>query len=500
MERATRADWSAPEVPQAIAREMRRNGRRQREIRDNERRVRRGSLPPQPVDPDHLPIHVEDQAPHVFHPIDEDDIRAILHRLPRGWLDGLQAIRLCVDHAEAKFEPRVRDPYTGRLRHEILPGVFQSSTDGSYTPYTATIRLFASLCDPAALGPLALYLKLEAMRTLVHEVAHHFDDTFRKQRNRWGVDDKNEAWARQIEEALAARVVAPYVQERYSSECRELRSWIKQHGGAALSPIVFLGDDDQGRRGVRQAFLTLARQVLTGHEADAARVAFARALHLSGEHDGAAQAVERVLDKQPEHAGALAVRACLDQCVHRDFKAAEVLCARAIASDPTHLHAWEVRVRSHAIRRQWLDAATLGERALAPLAVGTPGAWYLVETVTEAHLHLGDWPAVDAAIARMRSWGPEHCALSADAYLALRHCWAERWEEAHLLAVRLLAAGKHDDFRLWLGAVQLECAHRLGRPHQAGGFTRAELAQLERQIFAVDWVARIREHLALSAR
>ena len=106
------------------------------------------------------------------------------------------------------------------------------------------------------------------------------------------------------EQELAARVVAPYVRERYSSECRELRSWIKQHGGAALSPIVFLCDDDEGSRGVRRAFLTLARQVLTGHEADAARVAFARALHVSGEHDGAAQAVERVLDKQPEHAGA----------------------------------------------------------------------------------------------------------------------------------------------------------------------------------------------------
>ncbi|CAN96466.1 MULTISPECIES: tetratricopeptide repeat protein [Sorangium] len=500
LERAQRADWSDPKIPQAIEAEMTKNWLRQQAIRESERRLRRGgALPPQPVHPDHVPIFI-DEAPYVFHPAGEEDVRAVLHRLPPGSLDGLQAIRLCVDHSNARREPRVRDPFTGRLRHELIPGVFVSSTAGDYDRQTAIIRLFAFLCDPATLGPIALYLKMDVLRTLVHEAAHHFDATFRKKRSRWDLRDKNELWAKRIEAEQASQIVASYVGERYSSECRELRSWIKDHGGAALSPLVLLRDDDDLHCTSRDAFLALVRAVLGGRDHDEARIEFARDLHRSGENDGARQAVKRVLTKRPDAPAALAVSACISQCAEEDYKTAEALCRRAIASDPMCLDAWNVLARCYVIQKRWQDAAPTCEGALSRARAGDEGSWYFVKTLAESHLHLGDWSAVDSDVARMRAWGTEHGVRCSDVYLAIARCWSERWEEALLLASRLLLAGEYEPWQLWLAAVRFESAHRLGRPHQGGAFHSADMIELEGSEFAKAWARRIREHIEMDAR
>jgi hypothetical protein len=420
-----------------------------------------------------------------------------LHRLPPGSLDGLQAIRLCVDHSAARREPRVRDPFTGRLRHEIIPGVFASSVAGDYTRDTATIRLFAFLCDADALGPLALFFKMLNLRTLVHEAAHHFDATFRKARSRWDVRDKNELWAERIEAEQATQIVAAYVGERYSSECRELRSWMKEHGGAALGPLVLLQEGDDAHDTAHRAFLALARAVRGGGDDEAARIRFARDLHHAGENDAARQAIKRVLARRPDAPAALAVSACIAQCVDRDYKTAAALCRRALAADPSCLEAWRTLVRGHAIQQQWQAAASACEEALPHVRAGEVGTWYLVETLAESHFRLERWADVEADVARMRAWD---CEVAADAYLALARCWSERWEEAHLLAARLLAAGKHEAWRAWLAGVVFESAHRLGRPHQGGSFDAADLAALKGADFTQAWVQRMREHIEIDAR
>lgn len=100
----------------------------------------------------------------------------------------------------------------------------------------------------------------------------------------------------------------------------------------------------------------------------------------------------------------------------------------------------------------------------------------------------------------MRAWGTEHGALCADVYLAIARCWSERWEEALLLASRLLSAGKHESWELWLAAARFESAHRLGRPHQGGAFKSADMIELEGSGFAEAWARRIREHIEMDAR
>jgi hypothetical protein len=49
------------------------------------------------------------------------------------------------------------------------------------------------ICGSSPPTPVALYLKLQALDTLVHEVAHHFDFTFRRGRNRWSLGRPDQA-------------------------------------------------------------------------------------------------------------------------------------------------------------------------------------------------------------------------------------------------------------------------------------------------------------------
>lgn len=493
MQRAERADWSDPDVPRAIRAEMMKNWRRQQAIRQNERLRRRGgvvSLPP--IDLERLPILVEDAVPYAYHPASEEDIRAVLGRLPAGSLDGLQAVRLCVDKREGKAA-WPRDPFTGRRRSEVIRGVYTSPVLGLYDRETATIWLHAYLCDPGAIGPFAPYFKALALRTLVHEAAHHFDRTFRVSRSRWNMGDqeKHEGYAYGSEDELAKEIIGPYVLERYPSECAELDRWVEAHGGAAPGPPGFVVATSG--TSLSRPFLGLVRSVLAGDARDVSRVVFAKELHKIGGNEPARAIVRAVLADRPDDAGALALSACIAQCEDRDFELGESLCLRAIAGDPTCLEARTVLVRGYAIQEKWDRAAQACEQALSVISAGdVEHGEYVLETLVESHLLLGAFDEVRSDIARMRAWGSKDAALGADVYEAIAHCWAQRWEEALLLASRLMRTGKYEAWSVWLTPVRFECAMRLDRPHLAGAIDEAGLAGLEERAFTSAWSRRIR--------
>jgi hypothetical protein len=493
LQRVNQADWSDPDVPRAIKAEMRKNLRRQHVLRQNERRRRRGgAAPPPPLDLERLPIIVEDSAPYAFYPASEEDIRAVLARLAPGSLDGLQAIRLCVDKREGKAA-WPRDPFTGRRRFEVIRGVYTSPVLGTYNRATATIRLHAYLCDPGAVGPFLPYFKMVALSTLVHEAAHHFDRTFRVARSRWNIGDqeKHEDYAYGREDKLTKKIVSRYVLQRYASECAELERWVEEHGGTALGPPGFLVIGSTSL--LKRAFLALVRSVLAGDERDASRVVFARELHRVGGNKPAGEIVRAVLANRPDDAGALAVSACIAQCEGRDFELAESLCRRAIASDPSCPEARIALARGYAIQERWDRAATACEEGLSVLVAGdVEHGEYLLETLVESHLVLGAFDAVRSDLARMRAWGSEDAALGAEVYDVIARCWAEQWEEALLLATRMLKTGKYDEWDMWLAAVRFECAQRLHRPHLAGSYGEADLARLAKRSFTRAWSQRIR--------
>lgn len=491
MELAKRADWADAEIPRAMLVELRRNVRRQFVIRRSERRLRRaGRRHPPPLDLDRLPIVVEDEGDHVFHAVSEEDVRAVLGRLPRGSLDGLQAVRLRLDRVED--DTGLPDPFTGRRRWEIIPGVYASPRYGAYRPSSATIWLHAYVCDPADIAPFALYFKLQGLRTLLHEAAHHFDLTFRVGRSQWDVDDreKEEAWVRRREGAQAYDLIAPYIVERYESQCDELEDWIERHGGVAWSVLAFL--DEGVEFTLRRAFVRLVRSVAAGADPDETRVDLARTLHEGGGNELATDALEKVLAEHPDHPRALAVRACIALCGDRDFVRSEADCRRAIDCDPGCVHAWEVLARRAAIQEDWPQAVAACERALSFLPDGdTEHGMYLFETAVEALLLLADVSRLDATIARMRTWGADDVVLFADVCELLALCWREQWDEGLHLASKLRSNRAYDDWSHKIRAARFECANRLGRPHLAGSLAEADLAMGSRPYLRV-WADRLR--------
>ena len=487
---AEEADWADPAIPEAIAAEMRQNWRLQQAIRAGERRARRqGALAPPPVDPATVPIIVEHDAPYVFHRVTEEDIREVLRRLPRGSLDGLREVRLGLDDEAPLSDGYVPDPFLGRLRYEALPGMFATEIGGTYAPGTATIRLHAWLCQPGAAGALAPLLRADALGTLSHEAAHHFDFTFRRGRSRWATNQaaKEEGWAERVERQGARAIIVPYLCERYPDEIDGLVRWTERHGGVAMSARELLLP-------ARQAVHRLARSVLGAGDSITSRVTFARELHAVGGNDRARTIVAGVLAERPEEPRALAISACILQCERHGGDESEALCRRALATTPDCGAAWDVLVRGYAIQERWAEAARACEDAIAHTPAGRPPARYILTTGIEAHLRLRNWAAVAADVARLRAYGSAEAAEIAATREVLASCWSEQWELSLAQASRLLAQG-HGDPAHWLAAARFESAHRLGRPGDAGGFREAQLRTMEASAFAASWARRIRAHV-----
>jgi len=493
MDRVKHADWSDPEIPEAIVARLWANIDRQWAVRTSERRLRRRDRPPLlPVDPDRLPIIVEDEAPYVFHAAGEQDIREILRRLPRGSLDGLQAIRLEIDRRE-ETDPLPRDPFTGRGRLQLLPGVYTSLLLGWYRRSTATVGLHAYLGEPAAIAPFAAWLRLRALKTLLHELAHHFDLSFRTGRGRWDLADheKKEAWAHRRGGVESDRIVTEYLLERYPEEVARLQSWFEAQLGVELPPIIPTIDDHQ--IGLVFPFRHLVLAAHAGDDIEEIRVTFARAAHREAVNDVAGRIVGAVLERNPEHPRGLALRACMSLCVSQDAAQCAADCRRAIASDPGCLDALETVVRCHAKEESWPETAAACERALAVLPVESVElASYLLTTLVESHLLLGDSAAVDSALAQVRAWGADDLRINIDLYRVLDACWREDWEGAYGLSSRLLAkfvfgppGGR------WLVAARFESAQHLGKKLEP--FDRSDLEQLESSPFTRRWAQRIRD-------
>lgn len=492
MERVKASEWADPEIPEALLAELRQNGQNQLAIREGERqRRRRGDMAPPHVDPARLPILTFDEGPHVFHPADEEDVRAILERLPPGSLDGLTAVELRLDGRPFRGEEAVRNPYTGGVAHESLPGVFGTQVSGTYSIRAACIHLYAYHCDVAALGPLTLYFKVYKLCTLLHEVAHHFDFTFRMGGDRWhgGRLEKQEERARAVQRQQTSEIVIPYVRERYPLEWEALARWINTHGGARL-PLDSLLDDDNARGSLRGPLLSLAAAVLRGAEPDTARATFARALHFRRQDGAAEEILRRVLARRPDHPGALATYACVIQCRDSDYAAGEAMCRRAIAADPGSGDAWMVLTRCFTLQKRWQDVAQVCEDGLARVDAESADHRWLHELLVEARLHLADWSQAELDIARLRRVS-ESSARLADVQLAIARCLAERWDEAHHMASRLLTIGKYEEWTTLLRVVRFESAHRRDRPAEAGYIDAQSLEELAREGF-FEWAERVR--------
>lgn len=425
--RLEKEDSSRPEEHAERMRDLLTELREKRAAKAAVRRERRRAPGASPTPGDLVPIRVRPGGPFVHHPAGEDDVREVLRRLPPGVVDGLAAIDLhpgVETQAESAAAAEVEldgDPHTGRQGHERYPGVWAGRVLGRYRALAAEIELYAFVYDPAhprraVWEPI---LRLEALATLAHEVAHHHDHTCRVARGRWTARGRErvERYAEARQHEWTHAVILPYLRERYAGEIREVERWIERHGGIAI-PFEQLADDPRvtlrnGRMVADRMIFTmqsaldrLLHHVEAGMPSWECRLGFATELKYQARHNQAMEIVDGILRERPAEPEARVQRAEILCYLHRHAEALEIAEALT-AEDPSSAHAWEVRVDALKGLERW-NAVIQAATRLLELVDAAGDRWRSFQALRQragALIRTGDFPGARADTDRIEALG-----------------------------------------------------------------------------------------------
>jgi tetratricopeptide (TPR) repeat protein len=259
------------------------------------------------------------------------------------------------------------DPHTGRPGSELFCGVYCGPYLGTFRPASGLISIYAFVWNKSAC-PLPqdiceLYLRLHALQTLVHEVAHHHDECQRQARGRWLKLRKEniEMYAEKMEYEWTRTFVLPYLEATYPRAVRRLRAWVSWHGGIRLPFEFFAGDP---RTTCRDGLILLSSDTASSFRSwldelskastlAGRRLAFAWELHFADQYESCLAVVECVLRGHPDN---IAARECLaDTLVHLDrYDDALAAALHLLAADPLNSTAWQTRADVAEANSDWL--------------------------------------------------------------------------------------------------------------------------------------------------
>jgi tetratricopeptide (TPR) repeat protein len=369
-----------------------------------------------------IPIEVHNQGPFVHYAASPDDLRAVLGRLPPAAIDGLARIQLILgkEYIEECFreEYEDRDPFTGRLSTELFPGVYEGPCFGTYACRRGSIAIHAHVYDPKNLPmPRSIcefYLRLRALTTFVHEVAHHHDEIQRVQRGRWLADRKEnvEWYAERMEYQWTREFVLPYLEQKYPEAANELLNWVERQGGVRLPLEFFAGDHRTTERngGMRLFFSTSgAFESWVGKLAKcpdlaSSRLAFAWELHYADKYDLCLQVLDRVLEDKPALSAALTCKA--DTLIHLERSdEAFSIAEEVLAVEPTNGEAWEVRGDVLELRRDWPAMLDNCDRWLAQVPEDSSTRFDAYQHRAVAYCALGNMEQMEIWIERWANFG-----------------------------------------------------------------------------------------------
>jgi hypothetical protein len=369
--RLKKGSFSNPAAQEEAISATRFDLKRKRLIKRQVIKERRISAPAdQRVPAKSIPILVADEGPGVLHAASVEDVRALLELLPPAAVQGIGEVRLCLGRAymlerndEIGGQP---DPLTGRPGCRLFPGVHGGTVLGSYLASKGLIMLYGYVTDwerllvPRAI--VALYLRLLALKTLVHEIAHFHDKTARVQRGRWLADrhENLEWYAEKMEYQWTEQIVVPYLQRQYARECRVFRAWVQQRGGIGLPLGFFAGDDRCTLRNghtrlvcsTAYAFENWLEQLPlcpTRHEA---RFALAWELHYADRYEECLTVLNGILGEDATHVKARGGRA--HTLVHLErFDEAFTDAEAVLRVAPGENMAWEAMADVLVHRKDW---------------------------------------------------------------------------------------------------------------------------------------------------
>jgi tetratricopeptide (TPR) repeat protein len=363
--------------------------------------------PPNSTDADTVLIVASPPSPWLHHHVTEADIRAVLRRLPPGCFDGLGLVQLSPP-LPSQRDAGDRDPFLGLPAGERLPGIYANRRRGIYRETDRSISLYPFIHEAGAEGDLALYLKVEVLHTLVHELSHHFDFAFRTEGDRWRMDqrEKTEEFAIERSFELFRDVVAPWLEETYPQACAAFRAWMERHGGVAVPLAEFARDTPTGHSSsCDYAVRRLAADVHEGGDPVAARVRFGRLLYDERVSDELAlRVLDAVLAEHPTRTDALRARLFIHRCELR-FGAAAADGRAWIALEPESPDAWEKLGTCLAATDRRREAIEV-ETTLLSLLNQQPRlamTHYALFRRALAALFLADWTSFDRDLEELRA-------------------------------------------------------------------------------------------------
>ncbi len=364
-----------------------------------------------------IPISVLDVGPCVHHAASPDDIRGVFGQLPANAVEGIDEVRLTLGsrymaerHANLGGTP---DPHTGRLGSQLFPGAYAGGVLGSYHPYRGRISIYAYVVQENRL-PMPrlicdLYLRLHALKTLVHEVAHFHDHVARIQRGRWLADrfENFEWYAEKMEHKWTEEIVLPFLETTYPKECRALRSWVRLRGGIGLPLEFFAGDSRRTERNgdtrlvfsTSSAFESWLDELPTCITNEDGHLALAWELHYSDQYENCLKVLDGILKRQPAHSKARACRA--DTLIHLERSDEAIADAdSALANNPLETVAWVARARVLEDRKDWNEQIDTCRRWASLPGATKRDRREASRYQATAHCALGDESATETCITR----------------------------------------------------------------------------------------------------
>jgi tetratricopeptide (TPR) repeat protein len=205
---------------------------------------------------------------------------------------------------------------------------------------------------PLPLPLCQFYLRLHALKTFVHEIAHHHDNIARVARGRWRSDSSHtvEMYAEEMEHKWTQEIVLPYLRRNYGKDAEALQKWVAHRGGLRVDLDFFAGDSRRTRRDGLQklvfstsgAFESWVDELPTCKSLAESRLAFAWELHYSDCYDQCLELLNKILANSREWIPALTCKA--DTLVHlQKYEEALLITHRVLAIDSTNSDAWETQ-------------------------------------------------------------------------------------------------------------------------------------------------------------
>jgi hypothetical protein len=275
-------------------------------------------------------VKVIDDGEYIHFPASKEDILGVIERLPYNVVAGIDSINLCLgkEYMEERSEDTLRDSFTNRICANEERLIFAPPALGTYYTDTCKIFIYAYVYDreQLKLNVIEVYLRLQMLSTLVHEIAHHEDNIFRTSRGKWlGFNDwKCEDYAEFQQMNWAKDAVIPYLMDTYPDEYNALLDWIEKYGGVRIS-LEKLAGESRGRKigdkiklvfSASAAVEYLFENIIKGMNEHDAMLEFAKDLHYGDHYEECLVSLDTILKANPKYSDALGVKA--DTYIHEE--------------------------------------------------------------------------------------------------------------------------------------------------------------------------------------